>query len=304
MSAQVIGAIAPWFGAKRAIGGLIAGEIGPHSVYWEVPCGSMAVLLSMPPCKAETVVELHGDLVNLGRVIQHPALGPKLYRRLRRAWSSESEFRDALAVVRSAECDPATPDVDRAFAYFVASWQGMNGVAGTSEFNTSFCRRFSSTGGDPGARWAGAVRSIPAWRRRLERVTIIHGDMFDILGKIADRPGTAIYCDPPYLEKGARYKHDFRREMPDDPHPLVRKFGDHGRLALALRRFESARVVVSYYDHPALAELCPGWNVRRLDAAKNMVNSGKAGRDGRVDAPEVLLVNGPLASAPRSSLFD
>lgn len=276
-----IGALAPWFGGKRTMAPAIVAELGPHTAYWEPFAGSMAVLLAKPPSRTEVVNDLHGDLVNLARVVQHPRLGPALYRRLRRVWSSQDLFRESLEVVRGSEPDrEATPDVDRAFHYFIVSWQGMNGVAGTNTFNSNYCRRFSSLGGDAGARWLGAVRSIPAWRRRMERVQILNCDGIDLLSKIEDREGVSIFCDPPYLVKGAKYKHDF-----DD--------ADHARLAAALNRFKRTRVVVSYYADPRLEDLYPGWRVRPVSVAKGMVNSGKRDGKGRTDAPEVLLVNMP-----------
>jgi DNA adenine methylase len=284
-----ITALAPWFGSKRTLGPEIVAEIGPHTAYWEPFCGSMAVLLAKPPCRTEIVNDLHGDLVNLARVIQHPALGPALYRRLRRVWSSEDLFRDSIAVIKSADLEVETePDVDRAFHYFITSWQGMNGVAGCQTTNTGFARRFSTKGGDTGARWANTVRSIPAWRRRLERVQILNCDAFELLEKIADQAGTAIYCDPPYLTKGAKYLHDFSA-------------ADHSRLASVLGRFKECRVVVSYYADPRLASLYPGWRTVNLEVAKAMVQSGKRVQKGATSAPEVLLVNALAADQP---LFD
>jgi DNA adenine methylase len=280
-----ITSLAPWFGSKRTIAPSIVQEIGPHNVYWEIFCGSMAVILAKPPCRTEVVSDLHGDLVNLARCIQHPKLGPALYRRLRRVMSCETTFRESLAVVRAADVDPMScPDIDRAYHYFIASWQGMNGVAGTSNFNTNFARRFSSLGGDTGARWSGGVRSIPNFRKRLERVQVLQSDGIELASKIEDREGTVIYADPPYLVKGAKYKHDFAEE-------------DHARLAEVLGRFRKTRVVVSYYADPRLAGLYPGWNVRPIDVAKSMVNSGKRDETGATKAPEVLLVNGPLAGS-------
>lgn len=300
-----ISGLAPWFGAKRTMAPAIVEEIGPHNCYWELFCGSMAVLLAKPVCRMEVVNDLHGDLVNLALCIQHPEIGPALYRRLRRVMSCEDTFREALAVVRSAGVDwMCSPDIDRAYVYFIASWQGMNGVAGTSTFNTNFARRFSSKGGDAGKRWSGAVRSIPGFRRRLEKVQVLRSDGIELASKIEDREGTVIYADPPYLVKGAKYKHDFAKDTPNADDPLVRRYGDHGRLALALRRFEKTRVVVSYYEDPGLADLYPGWNVRRIDVAKSMVNSGMRDEKGATRAPEVLIINGPSVSEPKRSLFD
>jgi DNA adenine methylase len=64
---------------------------------------------------------------------------------------------------------------------------------------------------------------------------------------------------------------------------------DHERLAAALCRFKLTRVVVSYYEHPALNDLYPGWAKLDIGCAKNMANVG--GRDGRTESPEVLLIN-------------
>lgn len=287
----MIGSLVPWYGGKRTLAPVIARALGPHSCYWEPFCGSMAVLLAKPPCRAETVNDLHGDLVNLARCIQHPAIGPALYRRLRRVLSCQDLFSESIAAVRSSEVG-SDPDPERAFHYFVAGWQGMNGVAGTSPRNTNFARRFSSLGGDPGARWVAAVRSIPGWRRRLERVQILRSDGIELCEKIEDRHGVAIYADPPYLVKGADYLHDFGD-------------ADHARLAVALRRFGRTRVVVSYYDDPRLDDLYPDWHATAIDVAKTMVNSGRRGRGGRVATREVLLSNlpfdeeiGPLFAGP------
>jgi DNA adenine methylase len=76
-----ITSLVPWFGAKRTLAPRIVRELGPHRVYWEPFCGSCAVLLAKPRASMETVNELHGDLVNLARVVAHPVLGPQLYRR-------------------------------------------------------------------------------------------------------------------------------------------------------------------------------------------------------------------------------
>jgi DNA adenine methylase len=289
---MTIGALAPWFGAKRTMAPAIIAELGPHHAYWEIFCGSMAVLMAKPPSRTEIVNDLHRDLVNLARCVRDAGLGPELYRRLRRTLCCQETFKAALAAIREHDpADPAkAPDVERAFDYFVASWQGMNGVAGTSAFNTNFARRFSTSGGDAGARWIGVVRSIPAWRKRLRGVQVFHSDGIELAGKIEDKDGVVIYADPPYLVKGAKYLHDFAE-------------ADHARLAEALRRFRKTRVVVSYYADPRLQDLYPGWTICAVDVTKNLVNSGKNGDSGATKAPEVLLINGPSLASGATPLF-
>lgn len=283
-SAMKITALSPWFGSKRNLAPEIVKEIGPHRVYWEPFCGSMAVLMGKPPCVMESVNDLHGDLVNLARVIQHDQLGPKLYRRLRRTMMAEQLHREAAERHRDrGYLGDVAPDVDAAADYFLCSWLGRNGVAGTSSYNQGFCVRYTANGGHAATRWASVVDSIPAWRRRLRNVTILCRDAFELLPRIDDQDGTAIYVDPPYLVKGAKYVHDFAD-------------ADHARLAEALRRFTRARVVVSYYDHPALDDLYPNWTRRRNVVSKALVAQGRRDKGNNVKAVEVLLINGPSFS--------
>lgn len=283
-----IKAIAPWFGSKRTLAPVIVEELGSHRGYWEPFCGSMAVLLAKPESSAETVNDLHGDLINLARVIQHRTAGPSLYRRLRRSWMHEDTFREAADDYRARGQSPANvePDVDRAFNYFTCCWLGRNGVQGTQSYNQGYSVRYTKNGGHGSTRFNSTIDSIPAWRRRLRRVTILNRDAFALIEKIEDAPGVVIYADPPYLVKGAKYVHEFQDGFMSVPN-------DHERLAAALRRFSRSRVVVSYYEHSSLPRLYPGWTMRKVFVNKSLVNAGKRDETGATVAPEVLLINGP-----------
>jgi DNA adenine methylase len=269
-----LGAILPWYGAKRALAAEIVQELGVHNRYWEPFCGSMAVLFAKPPSQFECVNDLHGDLINLARVIQDERLGPQLYRRLRRTWVSEELHAECCAALANGESDP----LHRAFCFFVQSWMGLNGMVGKRRADTSFSITYDARAHSPGKRWCTAVDSIPAWRRRMRSVIISQRDAFELLTRIQDASGVAIYCDPPYLVKHVSYAHDFTRE-------------DHERLAAILQRFRKARVVVSYYAHPELYRLYPGWTMRRFNIAQNLSHSNRK-RD-CTRAQEVLLLNGP-----------
>jgi DNA adenine methylase len=126
-------------------------------------------------------------------------------------------------------------------------------------------------------------------------VVILSGCGIELCEKVKDRAGTVIYADPPYLEKGASYLHDFTRAARSGAASLFEADADdHERLATALRRFKHTRCVVSYYDHPDLARLYPGWAKIPVRMAKALVNPGGRRAEGRVEAPEVLLVNGEV----------
>lgn len=291
--APTVTAIAPWFGGKRRLAPRIVAELGPHVAYWEPFCGSLAVLLAKEPTAAETVNDLHGELINLARVLSSESHALDLYGRLARFVLHEDLFHEAVARYRARGYQPAPdmPDVDRACEMMICSWFGRNGVAGTISYNQGFSVRYTKNGGHSATRWRSCVESIPAWHQRLRGVTILNRDAFELLEKIDDQAGTVLYVDPPYLEKGASYIHDF---VP----------ADHDRLAQALGRFSRARVVVSYYDHWRVRQLYRGWTVVACPVTKALVNQGARMRQTKpVQAPELLIVNG-ASLTDHGTLFD
>jgi DNA adenine methylase len=278
MMEMKITALAPWFGAKRNLAPLIVKVLGKHRVYWEPFCGGMSVLLVKPPCVMETVNDLHGDLINLARVVQTDDGAVELFARLSRTLMSEEIFRDAAERYRDrGYSGDMQPDIDAAYDYCLCAWLGRNGVAGTASYNQGFCVRYTANGGHAAKRFQSVMESIPAWFVRLRNVTILCRDAFDLLPRIEDCKGTAIYIDPPYLVKEAKYIHDFTD-------------ADHDRLAVVLHCFKQARVVVSYYDHPRLAELYPDWQMHKIEVSKALAHQGRRG-DNDTRAVEVLLVN-------------
>jgi DNA adenine methylase len=252
----------------------------------------MAVLGHKPLAAMETVNDLNGDLINLARVIKDETQGPKLYRMCRRTLVHEDLYEEAKARSR-ARWDAGEgfegPDLDRAYDYFIVSWMGRNGTAGTCSTNQNFAMRYTHGGGSPGQRWCTAARSINWWRKRLARVMITSRDLFEMVEQIQDDAANAIYIDPPYVTKGAKYLHDFA----DD---------DHARLAGLASRFTRTRVVISYYDHPLVRELYAGWTFVDCAMNKALVNQGQRDRSVSAVAPEVLIING-ASRTQTASLF-
>ncbi len=284
-------AIAPWFGSKRSMGPIIAEELGTHSAYFELCCGSMAPLFAKEPSSHETVVDMHHHLINLSRVIQDGMLGPDLYRRLQRTLCDEAIFERSKQFHKDNPivADADMPNVECAYHFFIISWVGRNGVAGTKRYNFQMAVRWTRGGGHGGVRFQSATESLPWWHQRLRNVLILRKDIFDVIPKIDDASNVAVYVDPPYLRGGARsgsalYEHEFES-------------GTHTRLAEALARFQKTRVVVSYYDHPRLDSLYPDWTKRDCHRQKNLHAQNRRGATGKKDAPEVLLINGPSNAA-------
>lgn len=176
-----------------------------------------------------------------------------------------------------AAVEPA--HVERALAYLVMSWQGRNGSAGTSPTNLTVARRFTSNGGSGGLRWASAVESIPVWHERLRTVAILNMDAFELVERIEDADGTAMYLDPPYVEKSDSYSHDLAD-------------ADHDRLAEVLRQKKRMRCVVSYYDCDRVRDLYRGWTFVLCPLNKATSHQGQRGKV-QTTAPEMLIINGP-----------
>lgn len=290
-------AIAPWFGGKRTMAPLIVEQLGKHSQYFEPFCGSMAVLFQKERTQKETVNDLHGELINLARCLQDERDAEQLYDRAQRALVCEG----LLEVARSELNKPwnGETNVERAYWYFLASWQARNGTAGTKRVDYQLAVRWTKNGGSPTVRWRHAVESIPWWHERLRNVVILQRDAFSILDRFEDVPQTAIYCDPPYYMTSRtgyragpgssnKYLHEFNHESP--------LFGDdHQRLRDALSKYKRARVVVSYYDCLKIRELYQGWTFVESYRQKHL--HAQAGRGVRLkEAPEVLILNGPQIS--------
>lgn len=298
MQAMKIRAIAPWFGGKRTMAPLIARQLGRHTQYFEPFCGSMAVLFAKEPSRGETVNDLHRDLINLARILQNQDEAERLYERLQRTLFDERLLTETAPTIleHDAHNDLRDPDGDRAYWYFLASWMGRNGVAGTARADYRIAVRWTASGGSPTIRFRSCTESIPAWHQRLQNVVILNRDAFQIIPKFDDAPGSAIYADPPYHTasrcEGAtndhggsgRYLHEF-----DHGDTL---FGDeHLKLRDQLAAFKRARVVVSYYDCPRVRELYDGWTFIDCTRQKNIqAQNGRGER--KKDAPELLIVNG------------
>jgi DNA adenine methylase len=298
-----ITAIAPWFGSKRTLAPDIIAELGPHTNCFEPFCGSCSVLLAKPPARQETVNDLHTDLTNLVRVLSIEFHARRLYQRLEGVIVSDVVLADAHARLMESWEPDAGPDQDRAFSYFVQCWMMRNGCAGTNigaprSVGTQLAVRFTASGGSPSVRFRNATESIPWWHERLKNVVVLNRDAFKVIPKIEDAPGTVIYVDSPYLAEtrsgfaaaGAqsRYLHEFKHGTGG----ALFEADDHSRLAEALCSFKHARIVVSYYDHDRLHNLYPGWRFEGKTRNKNLSASNGRGTKS-VDAPEVLIVNGP-----------
>lgn len=318
---MTIKAMTPWFGGKRTLASDIVEQLGKHTQYFEPFSGSYAVLFNKPEAQKETVCDLHGDATNLARVVKDQSIAVRLYERASCTQFSEGILHDAKSILSEPfDFESLDPDLmlARAYWFFLASWFGRNGSAGTKRNDYQIAVRFTKDGGSPTVRWRNAIESMPAWCRRLKNVVILNRDSFRVMDSFEDCQQTAIYCDPPYYRdsrtgyKSGEYLHEFKHGpghrfkkvseadacgicgLPEADHKC-----DHIRLVDHLNKYKHARIVVSYYDHPWIRELYEGWTI--ID--KTMIKRFSAGakKESSVsDAPEILIINGPAFNQERS----
>ncbi len=292
MAKTAISAILPYFGGKRTLAPRIVQEFGKHSAYAEICCGSLAPLMAKPRAPMEIANDLYGHVINLARVLAS-SRHAELQDRLSRTLMHDAIFDEAKSWCHSQDTANSTQEVrdesvEAAYWFFVLSWMGRNGMAGTKSGNQSIATRYTSNGGSGGFRWQQAVDSVPAWHDRLRGVHFKQMDCVQLASRLQDAKGWVIYVDPPYIRKGSKYVCDFELE-------------DHARLASVLQEKREARVVVSYYDEPELVELYPGWTKVHMPPRKGLANSRARGDAQKSAAPEVLLINGPsIATAAQA----
>lgn len=302
MNTMKIRSIAPWFGGKRTLAPRVVELLGEHDSYFEPFCGSMAVLLAKPKSAHETVNDLHGDLINLAFVLQDSAGSVHLYERSQRTLVCET-LLDHAGEQLLQPVDFSAPweqRVERAYYYFLASWMMRNGVAGTERQDYQIAVRWTPGGGSPTVRWRSATDSIPSWHERLQNVLILNRDAFQIIDSIPDSPEIAVYLDPPYMKStrglcahgsgSGRYVHEFKNGNGGNLFEAS-SLDDHSRLARSLSRFESARIVVSYYDCDRVRELYQGWTFHDQTMMKNLHQQNGRGTRKQM-APEVLITRG------------
>ncbi len=259
-----ITAIAPWFGSNR----MLAEYVGYHlkDCRWVgIPfAGGMSELVYID---APTIVvnDLHRHIMNLACFVADERASASLAEHLMNMPFHPDVLKYAQRYCEKMErggFDFEKHDTNLseewALNYFIASWMGRSGKAGTdNEFSGGISARWNANGGDSNTRYRSAVESIKEWQKIMQRCNFTTLDCFDFLDKCIDSQENGIYCDPPFPDAGEKYKHKFSE-------------ADHRRLADRLLKFNRAIVVCRFYDHPLIHELypVPKWVWESFDGRK------------------------------------
>ena len=256
--------LAPWIVQHFCPGYQKGGYVEPFA-------GSLSVLFSKRPSNVEVVNDKDYEVINLWQVIRtegrHLACeADKLpyARRLYDAWADEWYHGER----------PEDP-FERALRYFYICRSGFAGKHRTKSGWAHAIQR------NQARSYRTAIHEIPWARKRLKNVQIECKDFRYVIDTY-DSPECLMYCDPPFVGSERYYTPPFTEE-------------DHRSLA-GLLQDVTAKVVLSYYDHPLVRELYPPdtWVYNTRMGRKDL--DGRVGEDRlsgkeRQSVVELLLTN-------------
>lgn len=252
-----IGQPLKWYGGKYYLAPKIIALMPKHSLYAEHYFGGGAVLLCKPPSEGEVVNDLHRELINFWRVLQHEESFAQLVRSLQATPHSEEEF------ARAMESGEQLHEIERARRFFIRARQSYSGNCSTY---AGVSKRIRGHKTEASSAWLTAIDGLPAVHARLRGVQVINRDAIDSI-RTCDGVETLHYCDPPYLLEtrvsGLAYEHEMTTEQ-------------HTQLLLRLLECRG-KVMLSGYRSTLYDTLLSGWT--RHDFT---VNSGES-RSGRTE---------------------
>jgi DNA adenine methylase len=275
-----------YHGGKWMLAPWILQHFPPHRVYTEPYSGAASILMRKARASlVEVYNDLHGEIVNLFRVLRDPAQASRLAELLSLTPFAREEFE--LSYV------PSDDPVEQARRTVCRSMMGF-GSNSASGMKSGFRANGNRQTAHPASDWVNYAPAVAAFTERLQGVVIENRMAIDIIRQ-HDYPDALHYCDPPYVHetrseftttKGKGYRH----EMTD---------ADHRELAQVLKEC-SGMVIVSGYPSDLYAELYEGWHVSERAALAD------AGKNGRGDRTEVLWINNACMEAlerSRGGLF-
>lgn len=247
-----------WFGGKSKLASKLISLMPPHKTYVEVFGGAAHVLASKPLVSTEVYNDIDGDLVNFLLVLRDKRV------ELQHACSTLPYSRELFERWKGEELPKN--NFERAVRWFYLNRSGIakgntqkTGWRHGREVNTARAYRH-------------ACDDLQNFARRMDHVMIECSDFAYILDAY-DTDLTLFYLDPPYVGNEKQYQGGFDE---------IR----HRELARTLQSIKGY-AMVSYYPHPLVDELYPGWYRTTLDSVK----TGRAGAGEKERSLELVLTN-------------
>ena len=264
-----------YFGSKLRIAAKMHDKLPPHNAWVELFCGSAAMTLAKKPAPIEVLNDVNRDIVNFYEQLRDR--GDQLLTKIELTPYARLE----LDISRTVQT--RISKLERARRFFVAAMMAVNGSFGPDQGGFSFSNSYSRNGMEARvSRWNRMPEYLLTVVQRLKTVRIESQDAITLFNKFANRPGTLVYLDPPYLGDRIRgYDHDQTSE----------EF--HEKLLKAVAKAK-CMVFISSYDNKLYRKYLTrssGWRKRILKATTKGSN-GKC-----LDRKEIIWFNSVYLNA-------
>lgn len=238
--------IVPWIGGKRRLAKHILPLFPAHTCYVEPFCGAAALYFLKAPSKTEVINDIHGELVNLYRVVKHHL--EEFVRQFKWALVSRQIFKWLQDTP-----EETLTDIQRAARFYYLQKQAFGGKVADHTFGTS-------TTSAPRFNLLRIEEELSMAHLRLSRTVIEHMDWATCIERY-DRPHTLFYCDPPYWGTEG-YGVEFSLD-------------NYDRMA-ALARSIKGKMIISVNDIPEMRLAFRGLTMKSESIRYNLQTTGKA----------------------------
>lgn len=206
----------------------------------------------------EVYNDVDGDLVNFLRVLIHRELREELLDWLastpyaRQIWQDSKEFLSE-GPPPPPPSSPMSPDVWRAYHFFVVAVQSFGGMFGRSWGSTvSLSRRGMA---QVVSKWWGRVEGLRAISDRLLCVQVERSHIYSILERY-DSEETCFYIDPPYAMESRNCSAElYKTEWSE---------ADHEEFLQRVLQVKGS-VLISHYEHDMYTRVLGGAGWEHLD---------------------------------------
>lgn len=238
--------IIPWIGGKRRLAKNILPLFPDHTYYVEPFCRAAAIYFMKKPVKVEVINDIHGELVNLYRVVKHHL--EEFVRQFKWALTSRQIYKWLQMTP-----EETLTDIQRAARFFYLQKMSFGGKVDGQTFG------ISTTSG-PKLNLLRLEEDLSAAHLRLSRTYIENLDWQECIMKY-DRKHTLFYCDPPYWgTEGYGVGFD-----------LVQ----YERMAEMARSIRG-RMVISVNDIPEMRRVFTGLTIDRVSISYTVGGGGRS----------------------------
>lgn len=212
-------------------------------IYIEPFCFTASVFWNIQ-CKSAILNDIEGEIMNFWEVMLHKR--QELNEKILPIWIGDEWYNQLNQIINETN-DP----VYRAIRFYMCNRNSVYGIP-TTQFKYSLVHK---TFEKDFSQWQSIIDqkySFATWNLDYRQFYEDH-----ILTQHGEKDGRIkfyIYADPPYIEQGKNYLHNF---TPDD-HLQLAKYHN------ILKDNPDFFIIISYDDHPTIRELYKNWHIQQV----------------------------------------